>query len=207
MDPPSTDHAFSFACPLCGSMLEAPAAQAGQSGRCPSCDGFVPIPLLDPATGLRRSAAAAAAAPETPGSSTPVVHAYAAAGNRAPAIVRSEDNSYHIVCPRCMRREDIQAQACAHCGQPFTIEGVTHVGQLHVEPLVVVSFLLGMIGMGTAWCAPLAGAVVTAVALVLAAWVLWRPGADLAVRSRRLATGSLVLALAGLAVALARLLL
>jgi hypothetical protein len=54
------------------------------------------------------------------------VHAYAAAGDRAPEIIRTENDVQMIRCPRCDHASGIQATRCGNCGMAFTLEGVTY---------------------------------------------------------------------------------
>lgn len=55
------------------------------------------------------------------------MHAYAAAGARAPKIQRAPDGAQFIICPRCSGRSPVEANLCAVCGTPFTMEGATEI--------------------------------------------------------------------------------
>src|SRR5688572_13232665 len=84
---------FGFNCGYCSSRLEATESQCAQEGTCPTCGNTIIIPILDrygrlidPMTGkiIKQD-------PHP-------VHAYAAAGERAPKIVRHPDGSQSIQC-------------------------------------------------------------------------------------------------------------
>src|SRR5437868_6468536 len=73
---------YGFLCTYCSSRLEAVESLAGHSGTCPTCGNSIVIPILDnrgrlidPASGL--------VIKQDPHP----VHAYAAAGHKAPQIV------------------------------------------------------------------------------------------------------------------------
>lgn len=115
--------AYQFQCLRCGSVLEARASQAGHTARCPSCDATFVVPAYDERTGL----ACSDAYPGHDGKLPAPVHAYAAAGEKAPRIVRLPDDSLVIECPRCGQQSPPAADNCRKCGLPFTIEGMrTH---------------------------------------------------------------------------------
>lgn len=111
---------FQFGCLRCGSILEAKTGQAGSSGRCPSCAAVFNIPLVDNETGLPL----ADADPGEDGELPAPVHAYAAAGTKAPRLVRRPDDSLHVECPRCGRQSEVSEDCCPGCGLPFTMEGM-----------------------------------------------------------------------------------
>jgi len=110
---------FSLTCERCGSILEANSSHAGRTARCPTCGATFFVPSPDPHTGLPsgRAVATSDGLPPTP------MHAYAAAGARAPRIESREDGTASIICPRCDARNPIDADLCRACGTPFTIEG------------------------------------------------------------------------------------
>src|SRR5213079_3653291 len=77
---------YGFNCGYCSSRLEATESMAAQEGQCPTCGNQITIPILDrygrlidPKTRLIIK------------QDPHPVHAYAAAGDRAPAILRAKD--------------------------------------------------------------------------------------------------------------------
>jgi hypothetical protein len=77
------------------------------------------------------------------------VHAYAAAGERAPVIMRSSDGHQTIQCPRCKAASPITANNCKSCGMPFTMEGTTLEASGTSNGFCVASLVLGIIGIPT----------------------------------------------------------
>ena len=114
---------FTFACQRCSSILEASSRMSGQPGRCPSCGAVFIVPAVDHNTGLASGPALVADDGQLP---TPV-HAYAAAGDKAPKILRISDELSVIVCPRCNTHMPVDANVCTSCGIPFTIEGASSI--------------------------------------------------------------------------------
>ncbi len=115
----AVERSFRFQCLRCGSVLEATTQQSGNRGKCPSCGGVFIIPEMDLSTGLARTNADPTAENENP---VPV-HAYAAAGEQAPRIVQTQNDTLFIECPRCQSQSPINADNCQRCGLPFTLEG------------------------------------------------------------------------------------
>ncbi len=134
---------FSLTCERCGSILEANSNQAGRTARCPTCGATFIVPTADPHTGLPvgRAVATSDGLPPTP------MHAYAAAGARAPRIEIRDDGTSSIVCPRCDARNLIDADLCRACGTPFTIEGTGEVVGLveGVSTSAMLSLSLGLL--------------------------------------------------------------
>lgn len=133
---------YGFNCGYCSSRLEATESLAGQHGHCPTCGNDIVIPILDrygrlidPMTGkiIKQD-------PHP-------VHAYAAAGERAPAIVRQADRSQRIICPRCKGQSPITANNCRACGMPFTMEGTTLEATGTSNGFCVASLVLGIISI------------------------------------------------------------
>lgn len=116
---------FSFTCRRCESILEGGSDMCGQPGRCPTCGATFTVPAVDRKTGLVREAAVI----EEEGNDPTPVHAYAAAGDKAPVIRRSDDGEPYIVCPRCGARMAVEADLCSACGIPFTIEGASTISK------------------------------------------------------------------------------
>jgi ribosomal protein L37E len=115
---------------------------AGQEGQCPTCGNNIIIPILDrygrlidPMTGkvIRQD-------PHP-------VHAYAAAGERAPRIVRRQEGTLAIQCPRCPSVSSIDANNCKACGMPFTMEGTTSDAAGATNGFAVASLVMGIIGI------------------------------------------------------------
>jgi len=135
---------FRFTCTRCESVLESQTELCGQPGKCPTCATEFIIPLFDPKTGALGELMNLSGEPQDP---TPV-HAYAAAGTRAPEILRDERDEPYIRCPRCGTRSPVDANRCEACGLPFTLEGVTHDAVPgSANGYAVASLVLGILGL------------------------------------------------------------
>jgi predicted RNA-binding Zn-ribbon protein involved in translation (DUF1610 family) len=139
---------YQFQCLRCGSLLEAWASQAGKSARCPSCDAEFVVPPYDERTGLARMDAD----PGRDGELPAPVHAYAAAGQKAPRIVRLPDDSLVIECPRCGRQSPPVADNCRSCGLPFTIEGTRNAAILRRDNGGALTLALGISSVAMGFC-------------------------------------------------------
>ena len=136
---------YGFNCQYCSSRLETTEAQAGQEGACPTCGNAIVIPILDrygrlidPMTG------------KVIKQDPHPVHAYAAAGERAPRILRrGGDGAQFILCPKCKTQSPITANNCKNCGMPFTMEGTTAEAAGASNGYAVASLVLGIIGLPT----------------------------------------------------------
>ena len=118
---------FNFQCKRCDSLLEATTDRCGQNGKCPTCDAQFRIPDVDPRTGL----ALGPADPGDDGQDPTPMHAYGAAGDKAPRIERSQDDRMIIRCPRCGHTSPIDVNNCNSCGLPFTLDGnVRRTGEM-----------------------------------------------------------------------------
>jgi len=135
---------YGFNCGYCSSRLEATESMASQQGQCPTCGNSIVIPILDrygrlidPMTGkiIKQD-------PHP-------VHAYAAAGERAPRIIRQPSGSQGIQCPRCHSVSPITSNNCKSCGMPFTMEGTTLEASGSSNGWCVASLVLGIIGIPT----------------------------------------------------------
>jgi hypothetical protein len=120
---------------------------AAQDGTCPTCGNAITIPiqdrygrLIDPKT---RQIIKQDPHP---------VHAYAAAGDRAPAILRQPDGKQIIRCTRCSAASPITANNCKACGMPFTMEGTTLEAAGTSNGFAVAGLVLGIIGLPAAYC-------------------------------------------------------
>lgn len=153
---------FHFRCLRCGSVLEGYSSQSDQSGRCPSCDAVFTVPRVDPRTGL----AVQHADPGDDGEPPTPVHAYAAAGNKAPHIVRGDDDHLEIECPRCQRRSPVSSDSCPGCGLPFTIEAANYSVPTAASELGGLAAMSGAIALFSSFC-PGVGLVCSLLALGL----------------------------------------
>jgi DNA-directed RNA polymerase subunit RPC12/RpoP len=133
---------YGFNCGYCSSRLEATESMAAQDGQCPTCGNNITIPiqdrygrLIDPKT---RQIIKQDPHP---------VHAYAAAGDRAPAILRQGDGKQIIRCARCGAASQITANNCKACGMPFTMEGTTLEASGTSNGFAVAGLVLGIIGV------------------------------------------------------------
>jgi hypothetical protein len=158
---------YGFLCAYCSSRLEAMDAIAGQTGSCPTCGKDIVIPLLD-----RRGRLIDPSTGQVLKQDPLPMHAYAAAGDRAPLIVapqgplaavaaygaagnaRPEDMAPMrvIECPRCHRQSPLAANHCAGCGLPFTMEGTASTGLGATNGLAVAALVLGILSV-TGGCA------------------------------------------------------
>jgi DNA-directed RNA polymerase subunit RPC12/RpoP len=133
---------YGFNCAYCSSRLEASESMAGQHGQCPTCGNNIVIPILDrygrlidPMTG------------KVIKQDPHPVHAYAAAGERAPRIIRQAGGAQGIQCPRCSCVSPIASNNCKNCGMPFTMEGTTLEASGSSNGFCVASLVLGIIGV------------------------------------------------------------
>ena len=140
---------FGFNCGYCSSRLEANEGMSGQEGQCPTCGNSIIIPILDRYGRLIDPMTGKIIKPDPH-----PVHAYAAAGERAPRILRSDDGRQSIMCPRCQALSPISANNCKSCGMPFTMEGTTLEAAGTSNGFCVASLVLGIIGI-PAFCAVL----------------------------------------------------
>jgi hypothetical protein len=134
---------FGFNCGYCSSRLQAFEGMAAQEGQCPTCGKTIVIPirdrygrLIDPTT------------QQIIKQDPHPVHAYAAAGARAPQIIRQTDGSQTIQCPHCRAISPITANSCKSCRMPFTMEGVTtsDIGSDN-NGMSIASLILGIMGI------------------------------------------------------------
>lgn len=118
---------------------------AGQEGQCPTCGKQITIPILD-----RSGRMIDPSTREVIKQDPHPVHAYAAAGDRAPKIARIGGDRQVIVCPRCSAQHPITANLCKACGMPFTMEGTTVDSTGASNGFCVASLVLGIIGIPAA---------------------------------------------------------
>lgn len=136
---------FNFSCARCGCLLEGHTGMSGQRGSCPTCAAHFIVPFVDPRTGAPDATRLLDEPPEAP---TPM-HAYAASGAQAPQIEQQSDGSLRIVCPRCRVSNAIEADACASCGAPFTMDAAPTVERVRLEGWALASLILGLTALPT----------------------------------------------------------
>src|SRR5437763_10242406 len=139
---PSVGKRYGFNCGYCSSRLEATESMAAQEGQCPTCGNNITIPILD-----RYGRLIDPKTRQIIKQDPHPVHAYAAAGERAPKIVRRSDGSQTIQCPRCASVSPVTANNCKSCGMPFTMEGTTLEAAGTSNGFCVASLVLGIIGI------------------------------------------------------------
>lgn len=133
---------YGFTCPYCSSRLEATVSMGGREGQCPTCDNSIVIPILDAYNRLIDPKTREVIKPDPH-----PVHAYAAAGERAPEIIRASDGIQQIRCPRCSTFSTISANNCKACGMPFTLEGTSLEAVGGKNSYSVAALVLGLIGL------------------------------------------------------------
>jgi DNA-directed RNA polymerase subunit RPC12/RpoP len=143
--PRSGGKRYGFNCGYCSSRLEATEAMGAQDGQCPTCGNNITIPILD-----RYGRLIDPKTRQIIKQDPHPVHAYAAAGERAPGILRQKDGKQMIRCPRCAGVSAITANNCKGCGMPFTMEGTTLEAAGTSNGFCVASLVLGIIGLPAA---------------------------------------------------------
>lgn len=141
---PASGRRYGFNCAYCSSRLEATESLAGTDGQCPTCGSSITIPILD-----RYGRLIDPKTRQIIKQDPHPVHAYAAAGERAPKIIRVSDGSQHIQCPKCSAYSSVQTNNCRQCGMPFTMEGTTAEAAGASNGFCVASLVLGIIGIPT----------------------------------------------------------
>ncbi|NQU75908.1 MAG: DUF4190 domain-containing protein [Planctomycetes bacterium] len=134
---------FSFRCSQCNSPLEAYTGLIGRQVQCPTCAVQFEVPPPDGR--IKR-----AGGTELQTEYAQPVHAYAAAGDNAPKIVRLLDGRQAIRCPRCKAVNSVDANSCRTCAAPFTLEGAAESASAgRISGLGIASLVLGIIGLLT----------------------------------------------------------
>ncbi len=133
---------YGFNCVYCSSRLEATEAMAAQEGQCPTCGNGITIPILD-----RYGRLIDPITKQIIKQDPHPVHAYAAAGDRAPQIIRQPDGLQLIQCAKCTRLNPVNLNNCKHCGMPFTMEGTTADAAGASNGFAVASLVLGIVGI------------------------------------------------------------
>jgi hypothetical protein len=188
---------YGFNCGYCSSRLEATESMAAQDGQCPTCGNQITIPILD-----RYNRLIDPKTRQIIKQDPHPVHAYAAAGERAPGIRRTQDGKQVIVCSRCSAVSPITANNCKQCGMPFTMEGTTLEASGANNGFCVASLVLGILGLLT-FCAY----VIPPLAVIFGIIGLFQTSTDDANpgRGRNLAIAGLILGLIGSGLAFMRL--
>ena len=140
-----TGRRYGFNCGFCSSRLEATESMAAQEGQCPTCGNTITIPILD-----RYGRLIDPKTNQIIKQDPHPVHAYAAAGDRAPQIIRTDDKKQAIKCSRCGGVSAISSNNCKGCGMPFTMEGTTLEAAGGSNGFAVASLVLGIIGIPSA---------------------------------------------------------
>jgi hypothetical protein len=135
---------FGFNCPWCSSRLEATMLTAGQHGQCPTCANDIRIPIIDRYGRLIDPDTNKIVKPDPH-----PVHAYAAAGDRAPKILRDRTGAMTIQCVRCNALNPVAANSCRACGVPFTLEGTVQREKGYANGYATTSLVLGVLGIPT----------------------------------------------------------
>jgi len=134
---------FNFPCGRCGTLLETSTGLSDQPGQCPTCGVHLIVPRLDPYTGRPLPAQILDTELQAP---TPL-HAYAASGTDAPKIVKRADGALAIRCPRCNANNAIDANACAACGSPFTLEAAATVTGIRYDGRALAAIIVAVIAL------------------------------------------------------------
>jgi DNA-directed RNA polymerase subunit RPC12/RpoP len=183
---------YGFNCGYCSSRLEATESMAAQEGQCPTCGNQITIPILD-----RYGRLIDPKTRQIIKQDPHPVHAYAAAGERAPKIIRGRDGKNIIQCPRCSAASPITANNCKSCGMPFTMEGTTLESAGASNGFCVAALVLGIIGI------PAGCTVVTPLlAIIFGAVGLTQLGKDSAGGGRGMAIAGIILGVFGIGIAL-----
>jgi len=134
---------YGFLCSYCSSRLEAIESMAGQTGTCPTCGNSIIIPILD-YRGRLIDPTSGQVIKQDPHP----VHAYAAAGHKAPLIVAGQGSDDRFIrCPRCNRNNILTANNCLGCGLPFTMEGTVGDAVSGTNTWAVASLVLGIVSI------------------------------------------------------------
>ena len=148
-----SDHARqSAASPAAATASSAPIVPAAwkpsnpwpaKTGTCPTCGNSIVIPILD-YRGRLIDPTSGQVIKQDPHP----VHAYAAAGHKAPQIVVVEGSEDHFIrCPRCNRNNTLTANNCLGCGLPFTMEGTVGDAVSGTNTWAVASLVLGIVSI------------------------------------------------------------
>jgi hypothetical protein len=120
---------------------------AAQQGTCPTCGNTIIIPILD-----NRGRLIDPTTNEIIKQDPHPVHAYAAAGHRAPQIVADVSGNRVIECPRCRRQNAISSNNCMGCGLPFTMDGTMGDAISGTNTWAIASLVLGIVSLPGGEC-------------------------------------------------------
>ena len=135
-------YGFNFVCPRCTCLLEANTGMSGVLAVCPTCAARVRVPHVS-----RSGRVGKAELIDEPADVPAPAHAYAASGHQAPRFVETADGTAAIRCPRCNANNAVDADACAACGTPFTMEAAPTVGSLRRRQGSRTALTLGIVGL------------------------------------------------------------
>ena len=161
---------------------------AGQRGQCPTCANDIRIPILDRHGRLIDPDTNTIVKPDPH-----PVHAYAAAGDRAPRILRNENGMASIQCMRCNALNPVSANSCKACGVPFTLEGTVQKDTATGNGYATTSLVLGLLGIPT--CAVILPSILAVIFGIIA---LLQANTSGNTKSRGLAIAGITLGGAGL---------
>jgi len=165
---------------------------AAQQGQCPTCGSDIIIPILDRYGRLIDPVTQEILKPDPH-----PVHAYAAAGERAPQVLRQNDGSHLIRCSKCNQTSPVTANNCKSCGMPFTMEGTTAQANGASNGFGVASLALGIVGIPFACTV-----IVPLLAIVFGAVAVYQTGKQPGQRGGRgLGIAGIVCGVIGLALA------
>jgi hypothetical protein len=160
---------------------------AAQEGQCPTCGNNIIIPILD-----RYGRLVDPVTRKIIKQDPHPVHAYAAAGVRAPKIHR-KGKVLTIECPRCQAISPITSNNCGSCQLPFTMEGTTATISPQTNGMAMASLVLGILSL-PAGCT----IVIPVLAVVFGSIALARPTGTS--RGKNMAITGIACGLLGLAV-------
>ena len=138
---------YGFLCSYCSSRLEAVESMAAQQGTCPTCGNTIIIPILD-----NRGRLIDPTTNQVIKQDPHPVHAYAAAGHRAPRIVSDASGNSAIECPRCRRLNALSGNNCLGCGLPFTMDGTMGDAISGTNTWAIASLVLGIVTLPGGFC-------------------------------------------------------
>lgn len=190
MAPPS-GRTINFPCSYCSSPLEARSSQSGTHCECPTCGQDILVPIVDAYGRLIDPMSGKIIKPDPH-----PVHAYAAAGDRAPRVVRRPDGTQAIHCPRCRAASKITSNNCDSCGAAFTMEGTVARSFDTESSLALASLVTGVVGVFT-FCVP----VLAVVAIILGAVGFVRASGSTDRSGRTMSIVGIILGVVGLALA------
>jgi hypothetical protein len=121
-------------------LIEGHSGISRRVAPCPACAARIRVPVLNHGDKPGRSEIIEA------GEETPAAHAYGASGIEAPEVVTGNDGTTWIVCPRCSQDNDVAADACEHCGAPFSTEGISSGSRFRVSAGSITALALAGLG-------------------------------------------------------------